>query len=340
MTRPTWRGPTHARRVAWLTGSIDHAVVRVQACLLNYKTAPLTLRALDALIPEVRAMDGARVCIVDNDSQDGSFEALQAGVAQRGVGDVVDLLQSGRNGGYGFGNNVALRHALSASSPPDYCWLVNSDAFVEPGALRALVDYLDAHPAVGVASSFVHGTDGSQHAAAFTFPSVWSEIESSARFGPLSRLLAARRVARSVPERSTDDVDWVTGASMMIRRSVLEQVGMFDESYFLYFEETDLCRRARAAGFRVGFVREASVAHLHGASTGVGNLQRRTPGYLFDSRRYYFLKHHGRPYLWAANLARGLGLASFRVRRTIQRKADPDYQRALADFVAHCLKHP
>ncbi|MBM4279464.1 MAG: glycosyltransferase family 2 protein [Deltaproteobacteria bacterium] len=319
--------------------------MRVLACLLNWKTPDMTLQALDTLLPEVRALNArpgvhARVCIVDNDSGDGSLEKMTDGVAQRGAADVVDVVPSGKNGGYGYGNNVALRRGIESTPPYDYFYLLNSDAFVEGNALQTVLDFLQARPDVGIAGGYIHGPDGEPHPGAFRYPSFWSEIEGSVRFGPLSRLLRDRVVPRPVPERTVDDVDWVPGASMVIRRSVLQAVGLFDETFFLYYEETDLCHRARKAGYKIAFVREASVAHIVGATTGVTNLKRRTPAYMLDSRRYYFLKHHGRAYLWAANVAYAAGLASFRVRRRVQDKPEQDFEGALPDFIRHCLKNP
>lgn len=323
--------------------------MRVLCCLLNWKTPDLTLQALDTLLPEVMALNGrhaadgkgkAHVCIVDNDSQDGSYDKLVAGVAARGVGAVVDVVASGRNGGYGFGNNVALRRGLTGADKADYFYLLNSDAFVEGHALQTLLDFLDRRTDVGIAGGYIHGPDGDPHPGAFHYPTIWSEIEGSVRFGPLSKLLKNRVVPRPVPTTVVDDVDWVPGASMVMRRQVLEQVGLFDETFFLYYEETDLCHRAKKAGWKIAFVPEASVAHIVGASTGVKNLKRRTPGYLLDSRRHYFLKHHGRGYLWASNVAHMLGMASFRVRRRLQNKPEQDYEKALQDFVVHCLTNP
>jgi hypothetical protein len=319
--------------------------MRVLGCLLNWKTPDMTLQALDTLLPEIRALNArsgvhARVCIVDNDSGDGSLEKMGAGVAHRGAADVVDVVPSGKNGGYGFGNNVALRRGLDDPHPYDYFYLLNSDAFVEGNALQTLLDFLHARPDVGIAGGYIHGTDGQPHPGAFRYPSFWSEIEGSVRFGLLSRLLQSHVVPRPVPESTVDDVDWVPGASMVIRRAVLQSIGLFDETFFLYYEETDLCHRARKAGFKIAFVREASVAHIVGATTGVRDLQRRTPKYILDSRRHYFLKHHGRAYLWAANIAYAAGLASFRVRRRLQNKAEQDFDGALPDFVTHCLKNP
>jgi N-acetylglucosaminyl-diphospho-decaprenol L-rhamnosyltransferase len=319
--------------------------MRVLGCLLNWKTPDLTLRALDTLLPDIRAQnarDGvsARVCIVDNDSGDGSLEKIAQGVLARAADDVVDVVASGRNGGYGFGNNVALRRGLHSQPPYDYFYLLNSDAFVEQNALSTMIDFLERNADVGIAGGYIHGPDGIAHPGAFHFPTIWSEIESSVRLSPVSKLLRDKIVPRPVPDRTIDDVDWVPGASMLLRRSVLETIGLFDETFFLYFEETDLCHRARKAGFKVAFVREASVTHLEGASTGIKNLEKRTPQYLLDSRRYYFLKHHGRGYLWAANFAYAAGLASFRLRRRLQGKPEQDFHRALPDFVLHCLRHP
>jgi GT2 family glycosyltransferase len=319
--------------------------MRVLCCLLNWKTPDMTLQALDTLLPEVRALNArggtvARVCIVDNDSGDGSLEKMTAGVATRGASDVVDVVPSGRNGGYGYGNNVALRRGLGDREPYDYFYLLNSDAFVEGNALQTIVDWLEQHPDVGIAGGYIHGTDGEPHPGAFHYPTIWSEIEGSVRFGPLSRLLKDRVVPRPVPPATVDDVDWVPGASMVIRRAVLEKVGLFDETFFLYYEETDLCHRTRDAGWKIAFVRDASVAHIVGATTGVKNLRRRTPRYMLDSRRHYFLKHHGRAYLWAANAVYAAGLASFRVRRVLQNKPEQDFEGALPDFILHCLKNP
>lgn len=317
--------------------------MRVLCCLLNWRTADMTLSALDTLLPEVRALNAkvpgsARVCIVDNDSGDGSEERLRRGVDDRGVADVVEVAQSGHNGGYGFGNNVALRRAMSGGY--DVTYLLNSDAFVEGTALQTLLAYLDAHPQVGIAGGYIHGVDGEPHPGAFHYPTIWSEIEGSVRFGVLSKLLKDKIVPRPVPTTNEQGIDWVPGASMVIRTAVLNDVGLFDETFFLYYEETDLCHRATDAGWDIAFVREASVAHIVGATTGVKNLRRRTPGYLLDSRRHYFLKHHGRAYLWAANAAYAAGLASFRVRRRLQNKPEQDYEHALRDFVVHCVKHP
>jgi N-acetylglucosaminyl-diphospho-decaprenol L-rhamnosyltransferase len=317
--------------------------MRVLCCLLNWRTPDMTLQALDTLLVEVKALNAeapgsARVCIVDNDSGDGSEQRLREGVASRGAADVVEVVQSGKNGGYGFGNNVALRLAIARGD--DVAYLLNSDAFVEDGALRTLLLHLQENPKVGIAGGYIHGVDGEPHPGAFHYPTIWSEIEGSVRFGPLSKLLKDKIVPRPVPTTTEHGVDWVPGASMVIRTAVLKDIGLFDETFFLYYEETDLCHRARNAGWDIAFVREASVAHIVGATTGVKNLRKRTPGYLLDSRRHYFLKHHGRAYLWAANAAYAAGLASFRLRRRLQHKPEQDFENALADFVVHCVKHP
>ena len=330
--------------------------MRVLCCLLNYKTPDMTLQSLDTLLPEVRAVTAmgkgqARVIIVDNDSQDGSLEKLQQGIEERGCADVVEVIGSGHNGGYGYGNNVALRRGLQRSAgpqsagkpalnPAQYFYLLNSDAFIEGTALQTLLAFMEQRPDVGIAGGYIHGTDGVPHPGSFHYPTIWSEIEGSVRFGPLSRLLADKIVPRPIPKVTTDDVEWVPGASMLMRGSMLEEIGLFDETFFLYFEETDLCHRATKSGWKVAFVPEASVAHIVGVSTGVKNLKRRTPGYMLDSRRHYFLKHHGRAYLWASNLCHAAGLASFRLRRKLQNKAEEDYENVLGDFVVHCIKNP
>jgi GT2 family glycosyltransferase len=297
--------------------------------ILNYRTPEMTLKAAEAALREIEGIAG-EITIVDNDSQDGSFETLTAAVAGW---DRVRVIQAGRNGGFGAGNNVGIRAGLALGGAPDYVYILNSDAFPDPGAIGVLLDYLEGRPAVGLAGSYIHGPDGAPHCTAFRFPSVWSELEGAARLGPVTRLLARHVVPLPIPE-GTREVDWLAGASMMMRRSVLDSVGLFDERFFLYFEETDLCRRARLAGWPTVYLRASEVTHIGSASTGMKSWSR-TPRYWFDSRLHYFVKNHGPAYAAAATLARLLGGFLWRTRALIQRKPIGDPPHFLRDLATH-----
>lgn len=312
-------------------------MTRVLVVSLNYRTADMTLRSVRAALAAMQGLD-AELVVVDNASADGSDARIAQALAEEdwAQGAPVRLLCSPVNGGFGAGNNLGIRAQMSDGGAPDVVYLLNSDAFPEPDAIRALLRQLEAHPKAGIAGSRILGEDGETHMTAFRFPSLWSELEGAARSGPVSRLLAHRRVPLDVPQRVTP-VDWLAGASMMLRRDMLEQVGLFDETFFLYFEETDLCRRAAAAGFEVLYVPESRVMHVGSVSTGKGRWAR-IPGYWLDSRWHYFSKAHGRGYAMAATLMHGLGGALWRVRRLVQGKPAADPPRFLRDLVLHDLK--
>jgi len=270
--------------------------------ILNYKTAPMTLRSLEAALV---AMDGisGEIIIVDNDSQDGSFETINQHVTSldRDRNSRVRVIQSGHNGGFGAGNNVGIRAGLSDGSRPDFIYILNSDAFPDPDAIRILLNHLMTHPDTGFAGSYIKSQDGKTYTSTFRFPSIASEFEGSVRFGPISRMLDTYKVPIETPE-DVQTIDWLTGASLMMRQSVLEEVGLFDETFFLYFEETDLCRRVILANHRIDFVRASEVIHIGSGSTGI-KTAKRVPGYWFDSRLHYFVKNHGVCYAMAATFA-------------------------------------
>ena len=313
----------------------DKTAPRLLTVLLNWRTAPMTLRAAKAglaAMAELReAIPGARtdMVIVDNDSGDGSFEMLRDAAQASGwtEGNCVRVIQSGHNGGFGAGNNVGIRAGMADGGAPDYVYLLNSDAFPEPGALLALMRALLAEPAAGIAGSSIYGEDGAAHETAFRFPSVLSEFEESAATGPISRLLSRWRVALPMPQE-TEAVDWLAGASMMIRRDVLDRIGIFDETFFLYYEETDLCRRAARAGFGTVYVPESRVMHIGSVSTGMKSWDQ-VPEYWFDSRLHYFTKTHGAVYAGLCSLAHICGAGVQMLRRPAKRREDKGQLRRI-----------
>jgi N-acetylglucosaminyl-diphospho-decaprenol L-rhamnosyltransferase len=310
----------------------------VLTVILNWRTADMTLQSAEAARVAMAGIPGV-ITIVDNDSRDGSFERMSAEVLARGwdTGETpVRVIQSGRNGGFGAGNNAGIRAGLPGGARPDLVYILNSDAFPAPDAIRALVDHLAAHPETGFAGSYIHGPEGDPHRTAFRFPSVAGEFEAAVRFGPVSRLLRDRIVARPIPDR-TCRVDWLAGASLMMRMDVLDRIGLFDEGFFLYFEETELCHRAGRAGFPIDYVVESRVAHIGSVSTGLKET-RRMPGYWFDSRKRYFTKVHGRGTWVAATLAHLAGGALFRLRGLIQRRPRQDPPHFLRDMAAHAVR--
>ncbi len=307
--------------------------------VLNYRTAALTIDCLQSLVNEIPTVPNTRVVVTDNASGDGSAEQIAAAIAQHNWHPWAEIMPLERNGGFAYGNNAAIRPALASSNPPDYVLLLNPDTVVRPGALKALVDFMEAHPHVGIAGSRLEDPDGTPQHSAFRFPSCASELDQNLRLGGVSKLLSRWGLAPEICD-SPHPTDWVAGASMIIRPTVFKAIGLIDEGYFMYFEEVDFCLRAQRAGFPCWYVPQSRVVHLVGQSSGVTDTKRpakRLPTYWFDSRRRFFLKNYGWLYTAVTDFVSITGFALWRARRYIQDHPDLDPPKLLLDSVRHSI---
>lgn len=303
--------------------------------IVNYRTPRLVVDCLRSLEAEVKAHDGASVTVVDNASGDGSADLIAAAIEALGWSSWAQLVRAPVNGGFSYGNNLAVSPALHGGLKPSFFWLLNPDTVVRPGALRALTDFMHEHPKVGICGSGIDEDGGQPWPYAFRFPSALGEFESALKFGPVTRLLKPWTVLQemgNVPAR----VDWVSGCSMVVRREVFETIGLMDEGYFLYYEETDFCLKSHRAGWECWFLPQARVIHISGQSTGVTGAQQALkprPQYWFDSRRRYLVKNHGQAYAALTDLLWLVGFPLWRIRRALQRKPDSDPPRLFRDFL-------
>jgi len=239
----------------------------------------MTCQCLEHLQQDLHDMS-AEVIVVDNASRDGSVEAIRMAFPD------VQVFASERNLGFGAANNLAMRQARGR-----YFLLLNSDAFVQPGTMRTLIEELKNRPEVGVAGPKLLNKDGSTQRSCFRYPTpgrAWLENLGVARwFKPRSPLGDYRRWAHD----ETCEVDWAVGACLLLRRAVFEQVGGFDERFFLYAEETDWQKRIREAGWSIRFTPRAEVTHLGGASGASDRV--RINEHFFAGLDRYQRKHHG-----------------------------------------------
>ena len=228
-------------------------MISVAIIIVSYKTAQLTIDCLHSIACERTSSDlEIMVTVVDNSRED--FPAVQHAIETNNWSDWVTLVCPPRNGGFAYGNNFGIEVSGSKQSP-DYIHLLNPDTVVRKGAISALVNFLQARPEVGIAGSSFENLDGTDWPFAFRFPTMLSEIEEGLGFGLATWLLKPWVVARRMG-RSAEQIDWVPGASMMIRQSTLDATCGLDATYFLYFEETDLCFQAKKKGFQTWYVPE------------------------------------------------------------------------------------
>lgn len=311
---------------------------KVRVVIVNFRTPDLTQDCIRSLAGEIEALPGLRISVVDNASGDGSREQLRDFVAARGLVGRVEVIARGENMGFAAGNNAAFLRALEESEPPDYFLLLNPDTIARDGAVRELLAFMERTPGAGIAGSRLEDPDGTPQRSAFRFPSLLGELESSVRLGLLTRCLETWVVAPPVPE-TVVQADWVAGASLLVRREVLEAVGLMDEGYFLYYEETDFCLAARRAGWTCHYVPSSRVVHLRGRASGVTRpgARERRPRYWFESRRRYFVKNHGKLYAACADLLWIAGLVSWRLRSFFQGRADAEPRHLLRDFIQHSV---
>jgi GT2 family glycosyltransferase len=311
----------------------------VVVAIVSYRSAALTIECLRSIEPE-RSTPGLafRAIVVENAS--GDAPPIAQAIEANGWSQWVRLIEAPRNGGFAYGNNVALRAAYE-HRPPDYFFLLNPDTRVVGGAIGALVRFLEAHPKAGIAGGSVESPQGEPGPFAFRFPSLWSELESGLKLRLATWLLQPWAVTLE-PGAAPQEADWVGGASMMVRRELIDSIGGMDENYFLYFEETDFCFRARKAGFSVWTIPESRVIHFEGQSTKANQVgRRRPPPFWFESRRRYFVASRGMPY---ATLTDAVALGAHalgELKQLVLRRGDADGgPNLLPDLARYSLLWP
>jgi N-acetylglucosaminyl-diphospho-decaprenol L-rhamnosyltransferase len=299
---------------------------RVAGIVLNYCTADLALQAAASAQADLDPSQDV-VVIVDNRSPDGSADRIEAALNERSWPN-VRLVRSPSNGGFAAGNNVGIR-----SVDAEAYLLLNSDTIMRPGATGALWDAAQSDEAIGVASPLLCWEDGEPQISCFRPLSPMSELIRGAQTSVVTKLLSNWDVPLGVQTRRVD-VDWTSFAAVLIKRRVFETVGLLDEGFFMYFEDTDYCRLVREAGFRIVNEPAARVVHLRGKSSPVKEatrLKKRRPPYYYAARTRYFRRAFGPAGPWMANGLWTVGLAVAASRTLLQGKESPLVQGEFFD---------
>jgi hypothetical protein len=315
--------------------------INVVVAIVTYKSATLTIDCLHSIDAERQATPGVKIRAIVVDNASGDAPAIAEAIEAKGWAPWVTLLEAPTNGGFAYGNNLAFQRAYD-DGPPAYFHMLNPDSLIRKGAIAALVQFLEAHPDVGTAGSTFEVDQGIDWPYAFRFPSILGELVGGLQFGLVTRALEPWVVIKemtSVPQ----PIDWGGGASMMIRKEVFDAIGGLDEQYFLYFEETDFCYRAKQAGFPTWYVPDSRVLHIGQQSTKAAKewaTPKRLPGYWFNSRCHYFVANYGLRYAIAVEVVALLANSLGYLKRLLQLRADRGVPHFLADFWEHSTLWP
>jgi len=295
--------------------------MKLAIVILNYRTPALVTDCLASLWPQLADRADRHAIVVDNASPDDSCDIIAQAIESNDWSSGVELVRSPVNGGFAAGNNVGIETAMSRHDP-DLILLLNSDTIVRQGAIDAMVDAMTEDASIGALGCRLEWPDGEPQVSGFRARHPLGELINAAGTGLVTRLL--RPFDASLPLATEPrEVDWVTCACAMFRADALAIVGGLDEGYFMYFEDIDLCRRIREAGWRVDCSPAGRVVHLRGGSSSVktdASKRQRRPRYYYAARSRYFAKFYGgRLGLGLANICWLLGRAVSKTRELFGR---------------------
>lgn len=264
--------------------------------IVSYNTRELLRDCLLSLLGPGKPGRPFEVIVVDNASTDGTVEMLEKDFKK------VVLIKNRENAGFGRANNTGIKSARG-----DFLLLLNSDTVVKKGAVDRLLEFIKSRPKAGIAGPKLLYGDGTVQPSVSTFPNLWREFLRMFRIKKIVPREWVRKVAlehgifgptvrsyfmAELP--STIEVDAVNGACMMIRREAMDAAGGFDENYFMYVEDMDLCRTFRDKGWKIFYYPDAEIFHWVGKSSG-GTFRDQSP-LSYKSLFYYYRKHHGKLY--------------------------------------------
>ncbi len=302
---------------------------KVSAVIVSWNAKSYLAECLNSLSAD--AYSGSlETIVVDNGSIDGSVEMVREEFPG------VRVICNGENLGFAKANNIGIRQAKG-----EYVALVNSDVRVLPGCITRLVAYCEANPRAGLVGPFIFGADGKQQLSCRAAPTLWNmfcrALAVDTMF-PRSGLFNGYYLGH-LDHSVTTDVDILSGCFWLARRDCLEEVGLLDESFFIYGEDMDWCKRFRDADWRVVFVAEAKAIHYGGASSGNSPVRFFVEKQKADLR--YWKKHHSffavRAYITICVLHHGIRVLGYRFAGLLKR-GDAATCRYKAERSSACLR--
>jgi N-acetylglucosaminyl-diphospho-decaprenol L-rhamnosyltransferase len=263
--------------------------VDVSIIIVNYKTRGLVKQNLKSIRLAAPKLD-YEVFVVDNASGDGIVPMIRESFPE------ARLMALPENVGFARGNNAAMKEAKGR-----YVFILNPDAMLTPGAVERMVEYMEAHPEAGMLAPKLVHPDRSVQDSVHRFPTPWIPVY---RRTPLGSLPHARReldryLMRGELGEDIRDIDWAEGAALFVRRKAIDEVGMFDERFFIYFEDTDWARRFWQKDWKVRYFPDAEIIHYHrresADASGLMALANKVTRLHIQSAFKYFAKWKDQP---------------------------------------------
>ncbi len=276
-----------------------------------------------------------KLVIVDNDSKDKTVPWLEAFFSSEIQEGRVIVEAVGANRGFGAGCNIG----VSLAGDVELLWFLNPDTQIEISTALELLKCFDNDESLSSVGSLLKNQAGEVSPGSFRFPELATVFLSCAQLGLLDRLFSNKKLTYDA-DHHMKPVDWLTGASFMLKKRHFDSVGGFDETFFLYFEEIDLFYRLKQKGYKAISCHDSVVYHISGASTGINRqlqsgLLPRKPKYWFESRRHLYMKNYGRQYFLMIDTVYIVGSLFSRLKALILNRKITRYRNLLRDIIKH-----
>jgi GT2 family glycosyltransferase len=256
--------------------------MKISAIIVSWNAKEFLLECIDSILSQ-KVPASLEIIVIDNASSDGSAEAVKAKFPD------VKLICNKDNYGFAKGNNIGIK-----ASDGDYLFLINSDVVVREGCLNKMIEYMNEHPKIGILGPKIVGTNDRVQRSCMGYPSLWNALTRALALDSLfpgSKLFGGQLLTFWGHDE-VRAVEVINGCFWMLRRSAMQEVGLLDESFFIYGEDIDWCKRFNESGWKVVFFPDAEAIHYGGASSKNAPIK-----FYLEMQRanyQYWVKHHSR----------------------------------------------